>query len=130
MPSMSDTSDERIKEHMALLETVRKKAALKSQKADEQAIARQSLKEAPSKYKVGDEVLVQFESKKCNKVKGKGVAVIPSFSGKVVDCNLELNKYKVMSEVDGKEVSEWISVSRMSSTTRAEEITRDKNVQG
>ena len=95
LPSMSDVSDQRFKEHMALLESVRNKAALKSEKADEQAIARQALKESLSVYKAGDNVLVQFQSKKWNKVKGKGVTVIPSYLGQVVDSNLKTNKYKV-----------------------------------
>ena len=109
LPSMSDVSDKRFKEHMALLESVRNKAALKSQKADEQAIllarqplARQALKEPPSVYKAGDNVLVQFQSKKWNKVKGKGVTVIPSYLGQVVDSNLKTNKY-----MQGESRSRW-----------------------
>ena len=62
-------------------------------------------------------MLVQIENKKCNKVKGKGVSVQLSDKGIVVDTNIPINKYKVKVEVEGKEIEEWLSVSKMSSIT-------------
>ena len=62
-------------------------------------------------YKIGDEVLVQIENKKCNTVKGKGVSVQLSHTGIVVDTNIHINKYKVKVDAEGKEVEEWLSVS-------------------
>ena len=87
---------------MALLATIRNKAALGYLHVDEQTIRRQASKEAPSVYKMGDNVLVQFERKRWNKVKGKGVGVIQSYPGEVVDCNLVVNWYKVKAILDGK----------------------------
>lgn len=114
---------------MDLLVTVRHKAALKSAQADNQAIKRQASKEAPSVYKCGDKVLVKYERKK-GKIKAKGVGVVSSYQGEIVDCKVDTNRYKVKADVDGKEVVEWMCVSRLSSLTRAEEKARDKNVQG
>ena len=130
MPNMTDLSEKHIKQHMELLCKIRRKAALKAHQVDEQMVQRQMAKEPPSIYKVGESVLVQFDSKKWNKVKGKGVAVNPSCPGKVLACNLELNKYKIETHVDGKEVEEWMNVSKISSLTRAQEKMREKNEQG
>ena len=130
LPSMSEVCEDRIKEHMQLLCNMRRKAALQAHKAAEQMVERQRVKDPPSMYNVGERVLLLVESKKWNKVRGKGVAVNPSCEAEVLACNIKLDKYKVKCTIDGKEVSQWVHVSKILSLTRAEENMREKNVQG
>ena len=60
----SDTlCEDTFQEHAALLTQIWEKASLKARKADQQMIARHSTKNPPSIFAVGDEVLVQFDSK-------------------------------------------------------------------
>ena len=126
-PELTSAVTDGIKEHMSVVWTIREKAALKSQKVGQQMVASYVSKNTPSIYEVGDKVLVQVENRaKCNKIKGKGVSVQTSYPGIVVDCNSDINKYKVSVEVEGKKIVEWINVSKMSSMTRGEENRREK----
>ena len=90
-------------------------------------VKRNLTKDPPRLYSAGQEVLVKLQSKKWNKVKGKGVSVPPSSLGKVVDVRPATNKYKVQVYVDGTCMEEWVSVSKITSLTRAEEKLRETN---
>ncbi len=93
------TVDVVLKQRAELLTHIHDKASQKSMKADKQMIERHSVKNPPSIYTVGEEVLVKFTSKKWNKVRGKGISVPPSTVGKVVDVRPATNKYKVLVSV-------------------------------
>ena len=95
-------------------------------KADKQMIERHSVKNPPSIYTVGEDVLVKFTSKKWNKVRGKGISVPPSTVGKVVDVRPATNKYKVLVSVENQTKAEWVCVSSLSSLTRADDKMREK----
>ncbi len=67
-------SDGAVKEHLAIVKEIRKKAALKSQKMDEQMVKKKLSKNPPSTYSIGDSVLMKApaKNKSSNRVKGKG----------------------------------------------------------
>ena len=127
VPDFSKIKREAVSAHMSMIQRVRKKGALSSIKSEKKEVEKQASKEPPSLYEVGDEVLVQVENKKSNKVKGKGVTVPRCYTGKVVGCNTKINKYKVSTVVDSKELIQWYSVSKITSVTRAQEKIRQKN---
>lgn len=130
VPDLSTINKDAIAAHLALVQRVRKKGALASIAAEKKEVTKHAAKESPTLYKVGDEVLVQVDSKKCNKVKGKGVTKPWCYTGKVVDCKTKINKYKVSTMVDSKEIVEWFSVTKLTSVTREQEKQRDKNTNG
>lgn len=129
LPNLTTINDS-IREHMSVVRTIREKASLKSMKSAQQEVDRHAANNPPSMYSVGDKVLIQVDNKKSNKMKGKGISVKPCHPGIVVDCNTAINKYKVKADVEGKEFQEWVSVSKISSVTRAEESRRERNVDG
>ena len=98
---MSSKSAE-VKRHLDLFWKVRRAAAKKSNLVNKKTVRRHATKHPPSLYKVGETVLVQFQSKKWNKVKGKGVSVPKSTTATITKVNHKLNKYKVKADIDGK----------------------------
>ncbi len=70
-------SDEAVKEHLAIVKEIRNKAALKSQKMDEQMVKKNLSKNPPSTYSIGDCILMKApaKNKSSNRVKGKGVTL-------------------------------------------------------
>ena len=93
-------SNESIQQYMKrVANEIRNKAIEKSQKSAQQEVRIHSTKNPPTLFDVGDEVLVQAENKKANKVKGKGVSVGICVSGVVLESKVDLNKYKVRMNV-------------------------------
>ena len=128
---LSQVSKDAIEAQLALAKEVRRKGAIASTASEEKMVIKHASKNPPSVYQIGDEVLVQYnKNKACNKITGKGVSAPQSYKGEVTECKIKTNRYKLSIEVDGKCVSEWFSVSKMSSVTRAEEKKRKKNIDG
>ena len=113
---------------MEMVKKVRKKGAQASTIAAKRSIDRHAAKVPPAVYKVGDEVLVQAANKKWNKVKAKGVTVPRSYTGKVLEVNMKINKYKVSVDIDGTNEEQWVEVSKITSVTRGQEKKRVKNI--
>ena len=121
-----------LEQRVSLLSVIHEKAMKVSKRADELMVSRHATKNPPCVYSVGEEVLVKMKSKKWNKVKGKGLSVPPSSVGRVLETRPTTNQYKVVLRVDGQDKVEWISVSQISSLTRAEDKQRERTgtVQG
>ena len=119
---------ETIKHHLAVVKNIRQKAKLRCEKADQVMVKKNLSSNPPSKYKIGDKVLVRVtKNKKSNKVKGKGVSFPTSYEGTVKATNPGIQKYKVQHEISGQIQEEWVSVSLLSSITRADENAREKS---
>ena len=74
-----------LKQRTELQIHIREKAAKKSEKCDQQMIQRYASKNPPHIYSCGEDVLVKVDSRKWNKVKGKGISLPSSAIGKVID---------------------------------------------
>ena len=91
-------------------------------KANEKMVAYNLKKKRISEYKVGEEVLIR--NPKAKNKNGKNVVTeFPSFTGTVIEVN-NLN-YKVQYTTDvGASLTDWSSVSSVTSTTKEEERQR------
>ena len=119
-----------LKQRAALLTVIHEKAMSVSKRANELMVTKHAAKNPPCVYSTGEEVLVKLKSKKWNKVKGKGLAVPPSYKCKVLDSRPSTHQYKVLVHVDGQDKEEWVSVAQISSLTRAEDKLREKSDSG
>lgn len=114
---------------MKIAQETRHKAIVKSIKSEDQEIKIHSAKNPPTLFDLGDEVLVQLDNKKANKVKGKGVSVQSSVPCPVTEWKPDLNKYKVkVVDVQDKQCEQWVSVNKMTSMTRGDKKSRKKNI--
>ncbi len=107
------------------MKEIRKKAALKSQKMDEQMVKKKFSKHLPSTHSIGDCVLMKApaKNKSSNRVKGKGVTLQTAYQCSILDSKPNIHKYKVRNEKERRiyTVEEWVPVSSISSLSRAEE---------
>ena len=130
-PSSSDDDTEDIDDlifHLKSMEKVRKEAECNSDKAARGMIKMNLRKNPPSRYDVGDEVIVQVKRKDNRLKRGSTNLTIPRVCrGTVIEVNHTNHKYKVKVN-EGK--PEWFKVNQITSTTKEEENFRQQVQKG
>ena len=111
-----------VQTHLEVVQMIRKKAALTSQKAAGGMIKLFSSK-CPAEYSVGSEVIVRRFSSKSRETAGRKRAgkTTRIITGTVLDKKLGNGIYKVRYLLADHEVEEWFGVSDLTAVTLEEE---------
>ena len=123
-------SQEVIQQHVTTMASLREQSKERRKKENQKMISTRLSKKPPSKYKVGDQVLVKL-MKRDERVKRGGLSITAPkvVEGTIIEADQNNFRYKVdIKHVNGRLDKRWIKVEDLTSKHHSEESKKRKEV--